>query len=312
MKNGFCMPKPGGKMTELCHKIKTDAIFADDLIGQVRVGIHWDTEVRHEGISSNVCQVCCSTVPVSFTHILTASDWAPFATAMLCSAYDATLCVAALLAAERGTRVRVFLTAVGGGALGNRPAWIIQALDRVLAAYASEPLDVYLVHFASTSRFDKLQVGRPRVPPKQRITLDERIAALAREVGETHILHHTGKRASSRGDVDPQCLAIAKAFAYFDGNGDGVINRSELSYILKSLDSALFNDQTIGLLLRQADADGDGLIQYLEFVTWVLQSDSIYVSRVLSTASFLTPPSVVLHPDEPVSVKRISLESSRA
>lgn len=38
--------------------------------------------------------------------------------------YEATLRVAALIAARENRRVTVFLTAVGGGAFGNRAAWI--------------------------------------------------------------------------------------------------------------------------------------------------------------------------------------------
>merc|ERR1712032_1051533 len=59
----------------------------------------------------------------------------------------ALACPAALLALERGKRVRVFLTAVGGGAFGNRSLWIASAIDRAIRASAAFPLDVMLVSF---------------------------------------------------------------------------------------------------------------------------------------------------------------------
>ena len=43
----------------------------------------------------------------------------------------------------------MFLTALGGGAFGNRPEWIRDAITAALAAYHSAPLDVFLVHYGS-------------------------------------------------------------------------------------------------------------------------------------------------------------------
>jgi hypothetical protein len=41
----------------------------------------------------------------------------------------------------------VFLTALGGGAFGNSPEWIRDAMARAIATFQSFPLDVHLVHF---------------------------------------------------------------------------------------------------------------------------------------------------------------------
>lgn len=38
------------------------------------------------------------------------------------------------------------LTKVGGGAFGNEPQWIVNAINKALHTFASHPLDVYLLH----------------------------------------------------------------------------------------------------------------------------------------------------------------------
>merc|ERR1711871_1233350 len=102
--------------------IANDAEFERNVEEQVQVGIHWSTEVF--GGSHNVCQVFCSALPVSIMKRRPVVDWAGFAGALLEAAFDATLTAATLLAAQRGQRVKVYLTALGGGELGNRQSWI--------------------------------------------------------------------------------------------------------------------------------------------------------------------------------------------
>ena len=64
---------------------------------------------------------------------------------------------------------------------------------------------------------------------------------------------------------------IRKAFQRFDINGDGVIAREELCYVLKQLTTGGgFGDEEIKVLLSVADADEDGNISYEEFVNWVM------------------------------------------
>merc|ERR1719221_2027233 len=67
---------------------------------------------------------------------------------ILQAVYEATLTVAAIFAIRRGERVKVYLTAVGGGMLGNRSAWIADAIDKALCKLKDYPLDVMLVHYA--------------------------------------------------------------------------------------------------------------------------------------------------------------------
>ncbi len=49
---------------------------------------------------------------------------------------------------ERHDRIKVFLTAVGGGAFGNRIDWIVMAIGKALRLHRHAPLDVKLVHFS--------------------------------------------------------------------------------------------------------------------------------------------------------------------
>ena len=93
-------------------------------------------------------------MPVAYAKSTSSTDWAPFATLVLCAQYEATLAVASILATQRGARVRVFLTSVGGGAFGNRSAWIVEALGRAMEIHRDAPLDVYLVHYQRVPKGD--------------------------------------------------------------------------------------------------------------------------------------------------------------
>ena len=63
--------------------------------------------------------------------------------------YEATLAAAAILSQKRKTRVKVFLTQVGGGVFGNDEEWILNAITRSLETFQRYPLDVFLVHYPS-------------------------------------------------------------------------------------------------------------------------------------------------------------------
>merc|ERR1712185_76685 len=108
-----------------------DADLAKSAKTKLQVGVHWDTEVWSG--THNVCQVFCSGLPVAdFKNAATASEWEGFARAVLEGAFEATLTAALVLAAQRGSRVKVYLTPVGGGVLGNRRRWIVESIDKAL------------------------------------------------------------------------------------------------------------------------------------------------------------------------------------
>lgn len=89
---------------------------------------------------------------MSYSKRTKQADWEPLARLILDGAYEATLAVASLAAAEQGKRVSVFLTAVGGGVFGNRSTWISSAVRRALELHEDWPLDVYMVEYTAPPR----------------------------------------------------------------------------------------------------------------------------------------------------------------
>jgi len=70
--------------------------------------------------------------------------------------YEATLATAAVVAQERHPeRVPVFLTMVGGGVFQNRDEWIIRAIQRAMAIYNDQPLDLWCIADASRSVYEE-------------------------------------------------------------------------------------------------------------------------------------------------------------
>ncbi|CAE8613444.1 unnamed protein product [Polarella glacialis] len=165
MVNGYCLPVEAGSIAKLSKRLKEDAALTEAVRSQLQIGTHWDTEVTNK--EHRVCQVFASALPVAYAKSTRSADWEPFGRAVLESSLDATLAAAALLAAERRARVKVFLTAVGGGAFGNRSQWIIDAIQCALRTHQSAPLDVMLVHFGTLPRsaFDVLKAVRTRAAP---------------------------------------------------------------------------------------------------------------------------------------------------
>ena len=62
------------------------------------------------------------------------------------AAYEATICIA-ILNVDRNRNNRLFLTRLGGGAFGNNPDWITNAISRSLELYSDSGLDVAIVSY---------------------------------------------------------------------------------------------------------------------------------------------------------------------
>jgi len=243
----------------------------------LRVGVHWNTDVR--GASHRVCQVLTSAAPVAFTKQVRATEWQTFACSLLQGAFDATLLVAATLAMKRKARVRVFLTTLGTGLLGNRLNWVIQAIEKALDCHKEWPLDVLLVHYKTFPResWAGLERRRPRVPIKR--AADDRTIQEQMEFD----LNHFNKGLTDLTEVTgSEAERLTSAFAYFDANGDGVIDRKEFTDVLKYVDDLFFTDDVIDQLIQEADVDGDGFIHYAEFAAWLCGADPLISSRFLS------------------------------
>jgi len=276
-KNGYCLPRVDGSIARLSTRLSEDKNLEDRVRESVQVGIHWETEVW--GAAHKVTQVLCSALPVGCLKHVKSAEWQVFASVVLEAMFDATLTAAACLAAQRGERVKVFLTALGGGELSNRVQWIAAAMTRALEIHAQEPLDVALVHYTETKCQDFLLLEegrRPQVPvtPKLRRSPTTPSLGLTAKLAEMEI---------EKPD-DETAAAMRKAFAKFDTNGDGVLDRAEFVAMLNSIDEDFFTPHVINILLDEADSDNDGRIYYHEWVGWICQEDEDIVKKLLGIA----------------------------
>ena len=59
---------------------------------------------------------------------------------------------------------------------------------------------------------------------------------------------------------------ILEAFQVFDKDGNGFITARELKNVMANLGESLTEDE-VNAMIREADCDGDGCINYAEFFT---------------------------------------------
>jgi O-acetyl-ADP-ribose deacetylase (regulator of RNase III) len=155
MRNGYVIVNDDKKLGDISNRIVE--VERESIIQALRVGVHWSTSVvdnqkiatKKEPLKHRVCQVYASALPVSPNYnpsIINKALWEPFATCILEGSYMATLCIAALIALKSQTRIKCYLTLIGGSAFGNKPDWIIKAITNALTKYKAYPIDVMLVH----------------------------------------------------------------------------------------------------------------------------------------------------------------------
>ena len=145
MVNGYALPSAEG-LEEINRKLESMDEAALDAVRQaLQIGLHWDTQVTLGDASHTVSQAYCSAMPVAYTPH-TKELWAPLAKIVLEAAYEATIC-AAILNVDRNRNNRLFLTRLGGGAFGNNPDWITDAISRSLELYSYSGLDVAIVSY---------------------------------------------------------------------------------------------------------------------------------------------------------------------
>lgn len=147
MKNGYALCTVRG-LTAINGLLRhADAAQRDELRALLRIGLHRDVQITDapEHPDQHVSQAFCSALPVAYSDI-PSEPWADFAKLVLEAAYEATLW-AAVLNACRGKSNTVFLTSLGGGAFGNKDAWIYSAMERALTQVQGYELDVRLVSY---------------------------------------------------------------------------------------------------------------------------------------------------------------------
>lgn len=119
----------------------------DDLMGDLRIGLHADVEVTFArrfdppARPQRVSQAFCSALSCGYASGSLAA-WQPIATLVLDAAYEATL-----LAAVASNTKRVWLTLLGAGAFGNDIAWIEHAIHRAVARAEGHDLEVLVGHY---------------------------------------------------------------------------------------------------------------------------------------------------------------------
>jgi hypothetical protein len=155
MRNGYALAERDG-LIEISDRLRASSDSElDELRGLLRIGLQWNTQVTLPGCTHLVSQAYCSALPVAYSSH-PASLWESFARLVLEAAYEATLCAAilncaAVLNRQRAGERQVYLTLLGGGAFGNQPEWILDALRRALRLYAGWDLDVAIVSYRSSN-----------------------------------------------------------------------------------------------------------------------------------------------------------------
>lgn len=157
MQNGYALPASAG-LSEVDAKLKAmPEGQLDELRSALMIGIQQDTQVTLPGCSHLVSQAYCSALPVAYSG-LPHSQWERFARLILEAAYEATL-AAGVLNAKRTGNKDVYLTLLGGGAFGNDPQWILDAMRRACQLYQAADLNVKVVSYQrSNPSVKKLEV----------------------------------------------------------------------------------------------------------------------------------------------------------
>lgn len=138
MRNGYALPRIGGLQAIAARIAKADRVALSRLL---RIGVQQGTEVTLPGAGHLVHQIYASALPIAYADA-TAAEWEPFARLVLDAAYQATFAAALSLGAKC-----LFLTRLGGGAFGNPPDWITDAMAGAIRAYRAAPLDVRIVSY---------------------------------------------------------------------------------------------------------------------------------------------------------------------
>lgn len=149
MKNGYALVSRNGLKTINEHIRDTSEKEYEYLKGKLSVGVQWNSQVTI-GLTQNlITQVYCSALPVSYTNIET-ELWSDFAKVILEATYEATFYVA-LKNYERTGNNKIFLTLIGGGAFGNKPEWIFNAIAKSIKKFSKTPLDIKIVSHSTSN-----------------------------------------------------------------------------------------------------------------------------------------------------------------
>ncbi len=145
MQNGYLCTTGEGLENINEHLINLNRDEFQELKEKLKIGIQWDTEVTISENRPLVSQAFCSALPIAYSTI-TKPYWRPFAQLILDGTYEATF-FAALKNYEKTGNRKLYLTLVGGGAFGNDPEWIFEAIGKSVKKFRNTPLEVKIVSY---------------------------------------------------------------------------------------------------------------------------------------------------------------------
>jgi hypothetical protein len=168
VKNGYTFSSEE-KLLLLNNKLINDYNLRDNIIKRVRIGIHNNIGVTFDKLDRKlypqnasfiehkngqlVSQVFCSAISIAYSG-LSKSLWEPFSILILQASYEATLW-SAIINSKTGGSNKVLLTMVGGGAYGNDPKWILDAIANAVVITSDYGLDVKICHYKSINNKDE-------------------------------------------------------------------------------------------------------------------------------------------------------------
>jgi len=104
-------------------------------------------------------------------------------------------------------------------------------------------------------------------------------------------------RSHRSGIIHPHADDVARMFDLYDTDGNGTIDRSEMSSLLSSLGFHL-NDAQLERMYRLVDTDGDGTVSRAEFMAWHLVETAAEDSRSVTPKSLAKELFDLFEPDE--------------
>jgi len=135
---------------------------------------------------------------------------------------------------------------------------------------------------SSKSNAERSGGSKPRPKPSELELATPESTNRAGQKVQTPRTHTTydsaeGKAAEAK-EESHKVSKVISIFRSFDANNDGVMDRSEMSRLMWSLNPG-FTDKELDLVFEEVDGSGDGFIQYAEFVRWIY-GDNDALSRL--------------------------------
>lgn len=179
-------------------------------------------------------------------------------------------------AADMKSNREVVLIAVGqnGHALKFADQCMREDRDVVLAAIENKATS--LCFAAPTLKNDKDLVmtavkldGMALVHASKALRQDEDVLEATKKRSGEKMTKHVQKIDVK---IAGQLEKILESFRQCDTNGDGCIDKQELTFFLRALDPSRWTDEQIQVIMNDVDPNHDGSISFDEFAAWVFST----------------------------------------